>query len=67
MGNRLTPIEWEVEEIMQSKNIWDYVFHYNEHTQLWYAIHRDDYLFYWNVDKDVFRSHSDINELIKLL
>lgn len=52
---------------MKKFNIWDYVFHYSEHTQLWYAIHRDDYLFYWNVEKDVFQSHSDINQLIELI
>lgn len=45
--------------------IWNYVFHWNEYTGKWYAIHRDKYLEYWNVEKDVFASHEDLNELIK--
>ena len=57
----------EKEQAEIKNNVWDYVFHWNKHTQLWYAIHRDDYLLYWNIEKDVFLSHSDINELIKLL
>jgi hypothetical protein len=52
---------------MKKNNIWDYVFHWNEHTQLWYAIHRNDYLDYWNLKKIDFMSHSDINELIRLM
>jgi hypothetical protein len=52
---------------MEKNNIWDYVFHWNEHTQLWYAVHRNDYLDYWNLKKIDFMSHSDINELIRLM
>lgn len=51
----------------KNKSMWDYVFHWNEYTQLWYAIHRDDYLDYWNLKKINFKCHKDINELIKLL
>lgn len=29
-------------------NIYDYLFHYNHHTELWYAIPRDRYVEYWN-------------------
>jgi hypothetical protein len=28
--------------------LYDFVFHFNPYTQLWSAIHRDDYLHYWS-------------------
>jgi len=49
----------------ESLIIWNYVFNWNEYTGKWYAIHRDKYLEYWNVEKDVFASHENLDELIK--
>jgi hypothetical protein len=46
------------------EKIWNYVFHWNEYTQRWYAVHRDRYLEYWSTDKDNFLSDEDINNLI---
>lgn len=45
--------------------IWNYVFHWNEYTGKWYAVHRDRYLEYWNVEKDGFLSDESLDELIK--
>lgn len=33
---------------MKEDKIYEYLFHYNPHTQLWYAIHREDINNYWN-------------------
>jgi hypothetical protein len=45
--------------------IWNYVFHFNEYTNRWYAIHRDSYLEYWSDNKDSFLSDESLDELIK--
>lgn len=48
--------------------IYDYVFHYNPHTELWSAIPRDRYVEYWN-DRDsidVLKS-KEIRVLIELV
>jgi hypothetical protein len=45
--------------------IWNYVFHFSEYTNIWYAIHRDKYLDYWSAEKDVFLSDENLDELIK--
>ena len=53
---------------MENKNsIWDYVFHWNQYTKKWYAVHRDRYLDYWSTENDNFQSDEDINVLIKKL
>ena len=46
------------------EKIWNYVFHWNEYTQKWYAVHRDRYLDYWSTDKDNFPSDENLNNLI---
>jgi hypothetical protein len=46
------------------EKIWNYVFHWNEYTQKWYAVHRDMYLEYWNADKENFPSDENLNNLI---
>lgn len=28
--------------------LYDFVFHFNPYTELWAAVHRDDYLQYWS-------------------
>lgn len=30
------------------EQLYNWVYHYNPHTQKWYGIHRDDYLQFWN-------------------
>lgn len=54
-------------ELMNMDKIWNYVFHWNEYTQKWYAVHRDRYLDYWSTDKDNFPSDKDIHNLINKL
>ena len=46
-------------------NIWNYVFHWNEYTGKWYAVHRDNYLDYWSDNKESFLSDESLDELIK--
>ena len=50
-------------------NIWNYVFHWNEYTGKWYAIHRDNYLEYWSIHRsianDTFLNDESLDELIK--
>ena len=31
--------------------LYNFVFHYNRHEDLWYAIHRDRYVDYWNGER----------------
>jgi hypothetical protein len=50
---------------MNNVIIWNYVFHFSEYTNRWYAIHRDKYLDYWSADKDSFLSDENLDELIK--
>ena len=45
--------------------IWNYVFHFNEYTNKWYAVHRDNYLEYWSDKKGNFLSDESLDELIK--
>ena len=45
--------------------IWNYVFHFNEYTNTWYAVHRDNYLEYWSDKKGSFLSDESLDELIK--
>jgi len=33
--------------------LYNFVFHYNRHEDLWYAIHRDRYADYWNGERDI--------------
>lgn len=33
--------------------LYNYVFHYNRHDDLWYAIHRDRWMDYWNGERDI--------------
>ena len=49
------------------ENIWNYVFHWNEYTQKWYAVHRDRYLDYWSTEKYNFPSDENLNNLIDKL
>jgi hypothetical protein len=50
---------------MSNLIIWNYVFHFSEYTNRWYAIHRDKYLDYWSAEKDSFLSDESLDELIK--
>lgn len=33
--------------------LYNFVFHYNHHEGLWYAIHRDRLNDYWNGERDI--------------
>lgn len=50
---------------MSNVIIWNYVFHFSEYTNKWYAIHRDKYLDYWSNEKDNFLSDENLDTLIK--
>lgn len=48
--------------------IYDYVFHYNPHTELWHAIPRDRYTDYWNKrDIDGVLKSKEISVLVELI
>tara|TARA_R110002020_G_scaffold248022_1_gene462092 strand:+ start:1308 stop:1517 length:210 start_codon:yes stop_codon:yes gene_type:complete len=50
---------------LKNKELYNYVFHYNYHENLWYAIPRDQYREYWNSknSKNFLRS-GDMNTLM---
>jgi hypothetical protein len=50
---------------MSNVIIWNYVFHFSEYTNKWYAVHRDKYLDYWSCDKADFLSDENLDALIK--
>ena len=50
---------------MSNVIIWNYVFHFSEYTNKWYAVHRDKYLEYWSAEKDSFLSDENLDDLIK--
>ncbi len=49
--------------------LYSYMFHYNHHTKLWAAFHREDYSAYWNKTENEHNIyfHTDIDELIKMI
>jgi hypothetical protein len=54
---------------MKDNALYNWMFHYNHHTGLWSAFHRDDHSAYWNGtinEHDVYK-HTDVTELIKIL
>lgn len=48
----------------KGKNYYNWVFHFNYHTNLWYAIPRDEYTKYWSMSKDKFLQSGNINTLM---
>jgi hypothetical protein len=49
---------------MTNRELYNYLFHFNYHTQLWYAIPRDKSREYFNEDSKQFLKSGDINTLI---
>ena len=49
---------------MTNREVYNYLFHFNYHTQLWYAIPRDKYKEYFNGDSKQFLRSGDINTLM---
>lgn len=48
--------------------LYDYVFHFNPHTQLWNAVHRDSYTHYWNgVPNTEILTARDVSVLVELI
>ena len=49
---------------MTNRELYNYLFHFNYHTQLWYAIPRDKIREYFNEDSKQFLKSVDINTLM---
>jgi len=49
------------------KEIYNYVFHYNHHEELWWAIPRESYLDYWNGEKHECLFALTIKDLIDII
>ena len=49
--------------------LYNYIFWYNEHTELWYTIDRDDQLKFFNGNREevLYTSAYDINTLIEVI
>jgi len=45
-------------------NLYDYVFHFNGYTNLWYAVQRDRINDYFNGSKTDFKNNADLPVLI---
>jgi hypothetical protein len=54
---------------MKENDLYNWLFHYNHHTKLWNAFHRDDHAAYWNgtLQENNIYQHSDITMLLKTL
>ena len=51
--------------MVDNKELYNYLFHYNYHDKLWYAIPRDEYREYWNKKNSKnFLNSGDINTLM---
>jgi len=50
---------------IDNKELYNYVFHYNYHEDLWHAIPRDQYKDYWNnKNSKNFLKSGDVNTLM---
>lgn len=56
-----------MEEEYDNGAIYGYVFHYNHHRKMWFAIPRDEYIDYWSGTSANCISHSDHGELLKII
>ena len=55
---------------MNEHILYTWVFHYNTHTKLWYAFHREDYRAYWNGEQTKFpviksKAHSVLVQILE--
>ena len=66
MGRKL-PNAWV--KLMENKSIflYPYVFWYNAHEFIWYAIPRNSYSDFWNGNKDVAMKARYMEDLVKQL
>lgn len=55
--------------IRKDKVFYDWLFHYNAYSDLWFAFHREDSHAYWNghKPKHTILSAKDLKELMQLL
>lgn len=62
-------LEWkDANKDQKNELVYNYVFHFNPMTSLWYAIPRDNYLEYWSNSNDKkFIKSKDIKTLIELI
>ena len=47
--------------------IYNYVFHYNPHEELWWAIPREQYIDYWNGEKHSCLFALSMKDLIEII
>jgi len=54
---------------MKDNALYNWMFHYNSHTGLWNAFHREDHAAYWNgsINEHNIYQHTSIDELLKIL
>lgn len=54
---------------MKDNALYNWMFHYNHHTGLWNAFHREDHAAYWNgtLQEHNIYQHADIDVLLKTL
>ena len=45
--------------MMEQKEIYNWLFHYNHHTEEWTAFHREDHTAYWNGSEAKYRMYKD--------
>lgn len=49
---------------MKNKKLYSYVFHFNPHKDMWFAIHREEYVNYWNGKLDNILSDKTLMNLL---
>ena len=54
---------------MKLERLYNWLFHYNPHTEKWTAFHRDDHSAYWNKTEKTHPTFvaKEFSELIKIL
>jgi hypothetical protein len=54
---------------MINNDLYHWLFHYNHHTELWNAYHRNDHAAYWNgtINENNIYRHKDLMNLLKIL
>jgi hypothetical protein len=45
--------------MQEIKNLYNWLFHYNNHTEEWTAFHREDYRSYWNGGESKYRMYKN--------
>jgi len=54
---------WPTMTKINKEEFYHYLFHYNPYEDLWYAVHREDYIRYFNGDKKGIMKNKDFHDL----